>query len=119
MSDWFNNLGWPAIIRSDGGPQFSGPLKQWCKENNIKHEVSSPYNIKSNGLAKAAVKNVKSIIANKGGNPDVTKTKQDDSARTISQNKPNRRSSIIIIKKKRLRQNRNVVSSTKTLGPAR
>ena len=45
------------------GPQLSGPFKQWCKENNIKHEVSSPYNPKSNGLAEAAVKNVKNIIA--------------------------------------------------------
>ena len=63
LSEWFNNMGWPAIIRSDGGPQFSGPFKQWCKENNIKHEVSSPYNPKANGLAEAAVKNVKSIIA--------------------------------------------------------
>ena len=30
LGDWFNVLGWPAVIRSDGGPQFAGPFRQWC-----------------------------------------------------------------------------------------
>ena len=42
-----------------GGPQFLGPFKAWCEHNNILHELSSPYNPRGNGLAEAAVKNVK------------------------------------------------------------
>ena len=62
LEDWFNILGWPSTIRSDGGPQFLGPFKAWCENNNILHELSSPYNPKGNGLAEAAVKNVKHLL---------------------------------------------------------
>ena len=58
LEAWFNLLGWPATIRSDGGPQFLGPFNQWCKNNQIVHELSSPYNPRGNGLAEAAVKNI-------------------------------------------------------------
>ena len=54
--------GWPFHLRSDGGPQFLGPFRAWCKLNNIIREVSSPYNPRGNGLAEAAVKNVKAIL---------------------------------------------------------
>ena len=63
MESWFNVLGWPSSIRSDGGPLFCGPFHDWCQKNNIKHELSAPYNPKSNGLAKSAVKNVKFLLA--------------------------------------------------------
>ena len=56
LESWFNVLGWPSSIRSDGGPQFCGPFCDWCQTNNIKHELSAPYNPKSNGLAESAVK---------------------------------------------------------------
>ena len=49
-------------IRSDGGPQFRSEFDEYCKKNSIKHELSSPYNPESNGLAESAVKNLKSII---------------------------------------------------------
>ena len=49
-------------MRSDGGPQFLGPFKAWCQDNNIIHELSSPYNPRGNGLAEAAVKNVKHLL---------------------------------------------------------
>ena len=62
LEDWFNILGWPSTIRSDGGPQFLGPFKAWCQDNNIIHELSSPYNPRGNGLAEAAVKNVKHLL---------------------------------------------------------
>ena len=62
-SSWFNVLGWPATIRSDGGPQFCGPLKAWCEKNHIIHKLSAPYNPKSNGLVESAVKNVKYLLA--------------------------------------------------------
>ena len=62
LSDWFNTLGWPSSIRSDGGPQFRGPFSSFCQKNDISHELAAPYNPKSNGLAEAAVKSVKNIL---------------------------------------------------------
>ena len=58
----FTEYGFPSIIRSDGGPQFRSEYDEYCKKNSIKHELSSPYNPESNGLAESAVKNLKSII---------------------------------------------------------
>ena len=52
LSSWFNVLGWPRSIRSDGGPQFRGEFSSFCEKNKIKHELSSPYNPRSNGLAR-------------------------------------------------------------------
>ena len=49
LENWFNILGWPSNIRSDDGPQFLGPFRRWCQENNNIHKLSSPYNPKSNG----------------------------------------------------------------------
>ena len=63
LETWFNILGWPSNVRSDRGPQFLGPFRKWCQENNITHELSSPYNPKSNGLAEAGVKNVKLLLS--------------------------------------------------------
>ena len=54
--------GRPLVIRSDQGPQFRQPFDDWCFTMGIIHETSSPYNPESNGLAEAAVKNVKKII---------------------------------------------------------
>ena len=49
-------------IRTDGGPQFRSEFKDFCASHGIQHELSSPYNPESNGLAEAAVKNLKSIV---------------------------------------------------------
>ena len=62
LSIWFNLFGWPSSIRSDGGPQFRGEFSTFCVSHDIKHEVSAPYNPKSNGLAEAGVKSVKNIL---------------------------------------------------------
>jgi len=62
LEEWFNLFGWPSHIRSDGGPQFGAQFKLWCDEKNISHELSAPYNPKSNGLAESGVKIVKNII---------------------------------------------------------
>ena len=59
---WFNLLGWPSSIRSDGGPQFRGNFSTFCNKHDIRHELSAPYNPKSNGLAKAGVKSVINIL---------------------------------------------------------
>ena len=61
LTSWFNLFGWPSSIRSDGGPQFRGEFSRFCSSHDITHEVSAPYNPKSNGLAEAGVKSVKNI----------------------------------------------------------
>ena len=39
LSSWFNILGWPSSIRSDGGPQFRGPFSSFCSRQGIKHKL--------------------------------------------------------------------------------
>ena len=62
LSSWFTEYGWPSYIRLDGGPQFRAKFSTFCQNNSIKHELSSPYNPESKGLAEAAVKNIKTLI---------------------------------------------------------
>ena len=62
LNNWFNILGFPKTIRSDGGPQFRTEFDEFCKNYNIIHELSSPYNPKSNGLAEQAVKTAKHLL---------------------------------------------------------
>jgi hypothetical protein len=63
LSTWFNAFGWPQSIRSDGGPQFLGDFKRFCRDNEISHEQSAPYNPKSNGLAESGVKAAKKLLS--------------------------------------------------------
>ena len=63
LTRWFTEFGWPNFIRTDGGPQFRGEFSEYCKANGIKHELWSAYNPESNGLAEAAVKNMKSLVS--------------------------------------------------------
>ena len=58
LSFWFNM----SSIHSDGGPQFRGDFIQFYEKHGIQHELSAPYNPKSNGFAKAGVKSVKNIL---------------------------------------------------------
>ena len=62
LTNWFNLFGWPSSIRSDGGPQFRGEFSRFYSSHSIVHQVSAPYNPKSNGLAEAGVKSVKNIL---------------------------------------------------------
>ena len=48
--------------RTDGGPEFQGPFDNYCKNKGIMHEISSPYNPRSNGHAEAAVKIAKHLL---------------------------------------------------------
>jgi hypothetical protein len=54
----------PEKIYSDGGPQFlkDGEFDTWCKDWGIKLVRSSPYMPRSNGVAEAAVKEMKKLI---------------------------------------------------------
>ena len=62
LLSWIFLEGTPLRLRSDGGPQFRGPFQDWCKSMGIHHELASPYNPESNGLAEAAVKNTKHLL---------------------------------------------------------
>ena len=62
LTSWFNLFGWPSSIRSDGGPQFHGDFSRFCEKHSIRHELSAPYDPKSNGLAEPGVKSVKNIL---------------------------------------------------------
>ena len=71
IEGWFYEYGWPDYIRSDGGPQFRQEFQTFCADHSIVHELSSPYNPESNGLAESAVKIMKSLV--------ITCREEDDS----------------------------------------
>ena len=56
-------FGAPQKVRTDGGPQFRSEFVRFCDEWGIRHELSSPYNPRSNGHAESAVKSMKSLLA--------------------------------------------------------
>ena len=59
----FARHGIPDTFISDGGPQFdSDKFKHFCTSWDFKHEMTSPYNSKANGVAEAAVKSAKKIM---------------------------------------------------------
>ncbi len=59
----FWEFGLPNRVRSDGGPQFaSSEFRDFLTALDITHEISSPYNPASNGLAEAGVKQVKHLM---------------------------------------------------------
>ena len=55
-------FGIPLVCRTDGGLQFLGPFDEYCRRKGIVHETSSPYNLRSNGHAEAAVKAAKYLL---------------------------------------------------------
>ena len=42
--------------------QFRHEFDKFCTDNNIIHELSSPYNPESNGLAESAMKTMMSLV---------------------------------------------------------
>ena len=62
LNDWFLEHGKPISIRSDGGPQFRSEFTQWCKDNGIRHELSSAYHHESNGHAECGVREMKHLL---------------------------------------------------------
>jgi len=67
MEKWFLLFGYPLRIRTDGGPQFRGPFREFCMKHDVQHETSSPYNPQSNGLAESAVKASKMLLDKNSG----------------------------------------------------
>ncbi|XP_043223095.1 uncharacterized protein K02A2.6-like [Amphibalanus amphitrite] len=59
----FSQTGVPAVLRTDGGPQFaSSTLRRFLDRWGVLHEMSSPHYARSNGHAEATVKTVKKIV---------------------------------------------------------
>eukprot|EP00095_Tigriopus_kingsejongensis_P000402 snap_masked-scaffold19_size710362-processed-gene-4.9 protein:Tk00402 transcript:snap_masked-scaffold19_size710362-processed-gene-4.9-mRNA-1 annotation:"PREDICTED: uncharacterized protein LOC100900865" len=69
LDRWFIDYGLPDRIRTDGGPQFRGPFKEYCSSMAVDHELSSPYNHQSNGHAESAVKSMKHLVTKSGSWP--------------------------------------------------
>ena len=62
LKNLFYEWGFPRVIRTDGGPQFRSKFDAFCADNSIIHELSAPYNPRSNGLAEAVVESVKFLL---------------------------------------------------------
>ena len=63
MKAVFAKLGVPNIIVSDGGPQYtSAEFKDFMKQWQIEHRVSSLRNPKSNGMAERCVQTIKASL---------------------------------------------------------
>merc|ERR1712237_262049 len=62
LTEIFQEQGYPDSIRCDGGPQFRQQFGSFCKSVDVSHEQAAAYDPRSNGLAEAAVKQVKFLI---------------------------------------------------------
>ena len=63
MKAVFAELGVPNVIVSDGGPQYtSAEFKDFTKQWQIEHRVSSPRNPQSNGMAERCVQTMKAPL---------------------------------------------------------
>ena len=59
----FTEMGVPTTIVSDGGPQYmSAEFKDFMKDWQIEHKVSSPRNPQSNGMAERSVQTMKASL---------------------------------------------------------
>ena len=68
LQNWNLEYGKPQRVRTDGGPQFRTEFSQWCENNGIIHELSSPEHHQSNGHAENAVKQIKYLLGKTGNN---------------------------------------------------
>ena len=68
LLEWFQTLGFPEKIISDGGPQFRSAFKEFCEKHAIHHDPSSAYHPQGNGLAESAVKQTKGLLRKLGNN---------------------------------------------------
>ena len=63
MKETFSHHGIPEKLISDGGPQFTSmEFKDFCKQWNIQHCLSSPEYPRGNGRAERAVQTCKNLI---------------------------------------------------------
>ena len=59
----FAIFGVPAVLSSDGGPEFAAAMTEdFLKKWGVQHRISSAYNPQSNGRAEVAVKSAKRLL---------------------------------------------------------
>ena len=66
LRSWFLEVGFPHAIRMDGGPQFRGHFEAFCLSFGIEHELTSPYNSRSNGLVEVNMRSLKNLLGKVG-----------------------------------------------------
>ena len=67
LEDVFATHGFPRLLVSDNGPQFTAmEFENFLKRNRISHRRSPPYHPATNGLAENVVKNVKQWLKKQG-----------------------------------------------------
>ncbi|KAL0151493.1 hypothetical protein M9458_053198 [Cirrhinus mrigala] len=60
LRNLFTSYGLPKVLVSDNGPQFTAPeFEQFLKGNGVRHVLSPPYHLASNGAAERAVQTFK------------------------------------------------------------
>lgn len=59
--------GYPAVLRSDGGPQFREEFHQWCNAHNIHHSTSDPGAPWTNGHGESAVACAQKLLDKNNG----------------------------------------------------
>ncbi|XP_061186771.1 uncharacterized protein K02A2.6-like [Saccostrea echinata] len=63
LRDIFSRLGLPSTFVSDNGPQFiADEFKASLRQNGVKHVTSSPYHLRTNGLAERIVRSFKTAM---------------------------------------------------------
>ncbi|CAA9993890.1 unnamed protein product, partial [Nesidiocoris tenuis] len=60
LTEWFSRYGYPRMIVSDNGAQFtSGEFQQFVTNKCIKHVCVTPWHPKSNGMAERVIRTLK------------------------------------------------------------
>ena len=73
LRHFFSLMGVPAVLRSEGGPQFaSSTVRRFMNKWEIRHQLSPPGHLQSDGHADAVVRAVKKLVTAvcQGGSSD-------------------------------------------------
>ena len=67
LADWFYRsvvayFGVPAVVKSDGGSEFTKDFDKMCERLGVQHWVTLPHHPQSNGIAERFVKTTKAYL---------------------------------------------------------
>ena len=118
LAGWWELFGFPSFIW--GGPQFRcQEFLAFCNEKDIDLETSSLYNLRSHGLAEAAIKNCKKLLLKCISWGENMQTPCSSFVNALAQTGSRRRSSCLVGACSRLSQRRRERSSRSPLGQRR